>query len=288
MLVELAVGDAYGAGFEYAPPDFVRGHNTLAEYARHPTHRDVLPGMYTDDTQMSLAVAEWLLGGTLTREDLARRFVEAYRRDPRAGYASGFRGVLDHVASGTELLETLRPASDKSGAAMRAGVLGLLPDLGEVRRLATLQARVTHDTPGGIASAVAAAFAVHYCRYEPGSVEHLPAWLAREVPEPAGYGSWTDPWRGKVGSPGMHSVRAAVTALVRHRTAADLLRACVAYTGDVDTVATVALAAASVSAEYAQDLPEALLAGLEDGPYGRGYLAGLDGRLAERWGLRRG
>lgn len=29
MLVELAIGDAYGAGFEYVPQDFVRRRNLL-------------------------------------------------------------------------------------------------------------------------------------------------------------------------------------------------------------------------------------------------------------------
>ncbi|NUU23967.1 MAG: ADP-ribosylglycohydrolase family protein [Streptomycetaceae bacterium] len=290
MLVELAVGDAYGAGFEYAPPEFVRRGNTLAGYVQHPKHLDVRPGMYTDDTQMSIAVAEWLLAGsadgTDPKGDLAHRFVKAYKRDPRAGYAGGFRSVLEHVWTGAELIETLRPVSDKSGAAMRAGVIGLLPDPAEVRRLTTLQAAITHDSPGGIAAALGAALAVHYCRYGVGPLDRLPHWLAEHVPEPGGYGKWTEPWRGKVGSPGMHSARAAVTALVRHRSLRELLRQCVAYTGDVDTVATIALAAASVSAEYAQDLPRGLVRGLENGTYGRTYLAGLDARLAERWGLR--
>ncbi|MDI2131579.1 ADP-ribosylglycohydrolase family protein [Yinghuangia seranimata] len=296
MLVELAVGDAYGAGFEYAPADFVRRGNTLARYVQHPTHSDVGPGRYTDDTQMSIAVAEWLLDGTapdaepgaLAREDLAERFVRAYKRDERAGYASGFRSVLDRVWTGAELLESLRPGSDKSGAAMRAGVLGLLPDLGQVAELTRIQARITHDSPGGVGAALGAAFTVHYCRYGLGPLDELPRWLDRNVAaaDPARYGRWTETWRGKVGSPGMHSARAAVTSLVANRTMSGLLKACTAWTGDVDTVATIALAAASVSGEYEDDLPKALLDGLEDGPYGRTYLSELDARLDERWGLR--
>ncbi|MCF2525717.1 ADP-ribosylglycohydrolase family protein [Yinghuangia soli] len=315
MLLELAVGDAYGASFEYTPPPFIRQRNTLAGYVQHPTHRDIRPGMYTDDTQMSIAVAEWLLDGAppldappasapadpptgvpgtsaaegpYTREDLAHRFVKTYKRDPRAGYAGGFRSVLEHVWNGEELLGTLRPGSDKSGAAMRAGVLGLLPELDRVDELAVLQAKITHDSPGGLAAARGAAYAVHYCRYGIGSVVRLPQWLAEHVrvPDPHRYGRWTEPWRGKVGSPGMHSARAAVTALAKHRTLSGLLRECTAYTGDVDTVATIALAAASASAEYRQDLPQVLVDGLEDGEYGRAYLEALDARLDAQWGLR--
>jgi ADP-ribosylglycohydrolase len=284
VLVELAVGDAYGAGFEYADRSFVVRGNTLAGYVQHPRHRDVLPGRYTDDTQMSIAVAEWLLGDDHGIPALADLFVGAYRRDPRAGYARGFRGVLESVPDGSALLDVLRPESDKSGAAMRAGVIGLLPDIAEVRRTAALQARVTHRTLGGMTSATAAALSVHYCRYALGPVADLPRWLATTLPASTGSAIWRQPWRGKVGSPGMDSTRAAVTALAEHTSLAELLRACVAYTGDVDTVATIALAAASRSAEYAADLPGVLVDGLENGAFGRAYLADLDARLAGRFG----
>ena len=41
----------------------------------------------------------------------------------------------------------------------------------------------------------------------------------------------------KVGHPGIVSVRAALTALLRCQRMSDLLRTCVDFTGDVDTVA---------------------------------------------------
>ena len=59
----------------------------------------------------------------------------------------------------------------------------------------------------------------------------------------------------------------------------DLLEKCVAYTGDVDTVATIALAAAARSAEVTDDLPEVLYRGLENGQYGHDYLQALNQRL---------
>jgi hypothetical protein len=57
VLIELAVGDAYGAGFEYVDQSAVRTGNDLSRYVAHPRHQ-IAPGSYTDDTQMSLAVAE--------------------------------------------------------------------------------------------------------------------------------------------------------------------------------------------------------------------------------------
>ncbi len=60
MMIELAIGDAYGAGFEYAPDTFIREKNDLSAYVQPPRHT-IKPGCYTDDTQMAIAVAEAML-----------------------------------------------------------------------------------------------------------------------------------------------------------------------------------------------------------------------------------
>src|SRR5690348_9192118 len=86
MLVEIGVGDAYGAGFEYASPAVVRQRNDLSGYFRRRRPVDV--GTYTDDTQMSIAVAELIASDApWTRETIADKFVEVFKRDPRRGYA---------------------------------------------------------------------------------------------------------------------------------------------------------------------------------------------------------
>jgi len=127
MLVDLVVGDAYGAGFEYAADRTVRERNNLSGYVQHPRH-GIRPGCYTDDTQMSIALAEAIVAGDpWTPEALARRFVAASKRDPREGYAGGFYALLQEVRDGAELLARIRPDSDKCGAAMRAGPRRRLP-----------------------------------------------------------------------------------------------------------------------------------------------------------------
>jgi ADP-ribosyl-[dinitrogen reductase] hydrolase len=277
MLVELAIGDAYGAGFEYAADRIVRERNDLSAYIQHPRH-GIAPGCYTDDTQMSVAVAEAIVAGEpWTPEMLAQRFVAAFKRDPREGYASRFYAFLQEVKDGPDFLARIRPDSDKSGAAMRACPIGVYRSMEEVIRRCTIQAAITHDTPGGIHSAVAAALMTHYFIYRLGPKSDLGAFLAAHVPGP-----WTTPWRGKVGAKGLESAHAAVSAILAHDSMSGLLRACVALTGDVDTVATIALAAGACSAEVAQDLPPQLISGLENGPFGREYLRELDQRLMAR------
>ena len=104
MLVDLAVGDAYGAGFEFADPGFVVEHNTLRGYVQNPVYAGLRPGRYTDDTQMTIAVAEVLVeGGPWTDVRFAEAFVRAFHRDPRQGYAKGFQALLPQLADGAAL-----------------------------------------------------------------------------------------------------------------------------------------------------------------------------------------
>ncbi|WP_334947983.1 hypothetical protein [Nostoc sp.] len=92
-------------------------------------------------------------------------------------------------------------------------------------------------------------------------------------------GEWSKPWEGKVKSKGWMSVRAAITAVMRNDSMSELLQDCIAFTGDVDTVAAIALAAGSCSKEITQDIPNHLVTGLENGAYGRDYLIDLDKQL---------
>jgi ADP-ribosyl-[dinitrogen reductase] hydrolase len=215
MLIEIAIGDAYGAGFEYGDPHAIRTKNDLTHYVQHPRHTGK-PGRYTDDTQMSLAIAEAMLSDLKWgREFLADKFVEAFKRDPRTGYARGFYDFLQSVADGDEFLRRIRPDSDKSGAAMRATPIGLYRDVREVIRRCTVQAKLTHDTPDGTNAAVAASLLAHYCAYDLGPLGQAGEFIASHVA-----GQWAAPWVGKVGPKGWMSVRGAITAVGRAKSSA--------------------------------------------------------------------
>lgn len=276
MLLELAVGDAYGAGFEYADDEFVRAYNNLSGYVRHPRHA-IKPGCYTDDTQMSLAIAEAIASGIpWTPEALADKFVEAFKRDSREGYSSKFYQYLLKIEDGREFLANINWTSDRSGAAMRSAPMGVLPTIEKVIEAATIQAAITHNTPDGINASKAAALMSHYFIYQLGEKRQLGEFLETYVP-----GNWAVPWEGKVKSLGWMSVRAAITAIMRNDSMSELLTDCIAFTGDVDTVGAIALAAASSSIEIAQDIPTHLIQTLENGKYGRDYIIELDRRLMQ-------
>ncbi len=274
MLIEIAIGDAYGAAFEYVDSKFTRENNDLSGYYKHPRH-DIAPGCYTDDTQMSIAIAEALLDGRKWSADLiAEHFVGAFKRDPREGYAGNFYLFLQKIKDHEAFLRDIKPESDKSGASMRACPLGLLPTIDEVIEYSRIQAAVTHNTPDGIAAAIAAALTSHYFIYHLGGKSELGAFLESHI-----NGQWNVPWKGKVGSKGWMSVRAAITAIKSCNCMSDLLKTCINFEGDVDTVAAIALGAASCSDEIEQDLPQVLFEELENKDYGRDYIIDLDQRL---------
>jgi len=281
MLVELAIGDAFGAAFEYSPKSFIKKHNTGVYFSKHPRH-NIPPGFYTDDTQMTLAIAEQIVSeDTWKPINLAARFVEVFHRDQRTGYAGRFYKFLKSVKTGKEFLDQIKPGSDKSGAAMRVTPIGLYSDIQEVLDKAEIQAKVTHDTPGGIASAKAAALLVHYCRFNLGPLDEAGAWIQGEID-----GAWHLPWEKKVKTKGYMAVRAAITALQRNTSLVELLKDCINFTGDVDTVATIALAAASTSIAYERDIPDSLTLALENRKYGRNYLLKLDLELGSYFNER--
>lgn len=274
MLFEIAVGDAYGAGFEFSSREKIELNNTVAAYVPHEL--GIEAGHFTDDTQMSVAVAEVLLSSNaVSSDDFADAFVRCYKRDPRKGYAKGLQGLLDECDDGPALRQRIRPDSRRNGAAMRSVPLGLIADRQRLAFVAREQAVVTHDSAEGVLSAQAVALMAHYLLYDQAAVADLPQLVMAET----GFELLTN-WRDEVECDAIQTLHAVTTALLANRSMAGLLRYCVNFGGDVDSVAAIAMGLASLTSEYAPDIPAALVDGLENGTHGRGFLAGLDAALA--------
>jgi ADP-ribosylglycohydrolase len=275
-IIKAAIADAYGVCFEYADPTYDRPNN-LSGYYPHPRHA-IGDGRYSDDTEMSTAVIEAMLEvgtGDLTRELLARWFVKAFHREQRKGYAGRFHEFMTRTLTGEDFLRNIDPRSNKSGAAMRGWPIGLYKDFRTVLEMAELQAKLTHYTWDGIKAAQAVALMTHYFAYNLGKRESVAAYLNLYLDGP-----WLTPHPKPVGPEGMDSVHAAVRAVVAHDSLSAILKQCIDFKGDVDTVAIIAIGAASYCRDIKQDLPQVLYDGLEDGEWGKPYLLDLDKRFA--------
>lgn len=281
MLLEIAIGDAYGAGFEFSDATKISRLNDGLRYSAHDLG-EIAPGRYTDDTQMSIAVTEAMLSGRrLDEATFAQAFVDAFLRDPRAGYAKGFQALLAECRDGADLRGRIRADSTRNGAAMRAVPLGLLSDEDLVSVAAIANAKVTHDTLEGILSSRCVALAAHGLVYGKARIDTLGDYLAPHVGI-----SWPVKAEGPVECDGIQTVQAALSILCAHRSMASLLKACVELGGDTDSSAAISLGLASLSIEYSNDLPASLHSALENGAYGRDFLRSLDERIQARLHVR--
>jgi len=162
-LLGLAVGDALGGRFEAQSPEWIaQRYSTFQAMIDRPPV-DTLD--YTDDTQMTIGVAETLIEhGEIKEEALCRAFVKNYV--PSRGYGSGARRVLDAMEEGQDykaVAESHFPGgSYGNGAAMRVAPVALLfhQDLDAVWEQGRRSALPTHLHPLGIEGAQLLATAI--------------------------------------------------------------------------------------------------------------------------------
>ena len=114
---------------------------------------------FTDDTVMTLAVAEWLTEDKEhSEEGLVLRMQDLGRRYPYVGYGGGFRRWLYN--------QQPEPYNSYgNGSAMRVSPIAFYAQsLEETLRLATISAKVTHNHPEGIKGAKEIASATYLAR----------------------------------------------------------------------------------------------------------------------------
>ena len=147
------LGDIIGSPFEF---DMGNKSKEFPLFSKRST--------YTDDTAMTLAVAEVFLDDDLPMDDntIRQRLIESMHKYgklfPNAGYGGRFGMWL--FLDGTEPYN-----SWGNGSAMRvSSVAWLFDDLDMVRLLARLSAEVTHNHPEGIKGAEATASAIFLAR----------------------------------------------------------------------------------------------------------------------------
>ena len=214
----------------------------------------VRPSRYTDDSAMTIAVAEALLD-TLGKDRAARRdavirsMQKWGRRYPHAGYGGSFR----------KWLRDPHPHPYNSwgnGSAMRVSAAGWLFDsLEETRRIARLTAGVTHNHPEGIKGTEATASAICLARTGTGKEE-----IRDYITGTFGYdlSRTCDEIR-----PAYHHVETcqetvpeAVTAFLEGMDFEDVIRTAVSLGGDCDTLTCIA----GSMAEAFYGIPEELAA----------------------------
>ena len=155
-LLGTALADASGAIFEGVPrehlhQEFASPQTVLQTAWTRQLH-------YTDDTQMTLALAKYLAGvATIDSQSLMKAFVDEY--ESWRGYGRGTRTLIDayrYQSDWNFLAQTLFPGGSLgNGAAMRSAPVGLrfFGDHAAIWQQASLSAHPTHRHELGIEGA---------------------------------------------------------------------------------------------------------------------------------------
>jgi ADP-ribosylglycohydrolase len=164
LIYGLALGDALGW-----PVEFMELPQILSKYGRGGIYEPPDPALYTDDTQMSAAVAEALIEAGQRDLDVlmgavARNFI-GWKRDPitptRAPGATSIRGV-NALERGAHWRESGVRDSKGCGACMRVAPVGYLyqGDPGRLQNVARAQGSLTHRHPTADAACIGAAYLI--------------------------------------------------------------------------------------------------------------------------------
>ena len=188
-LLGAMVGDVIGAVVEGESPAYIRatypdtGAILAAGSVGAASRAPWIVGRYTDDTQMTICVAEWLAsddpsGDPSDGRALLERFVAAYQ--PWRRYGPGAHAVLRRFPGAGDRWRELARAqfpdgSYGNGSAMRAAPVGLRffrsPD--ELRHASRVASSTTHVHPlamcGALLQATAVAEAVRSTEDDPSS-----------------------------------------------------------------------------------------------------------------------
>lgn len=299
VLLGTFTGDALGARWEGAPAVAVaKARERLAQ----SLSADVLT--YTDDTQLTLALAEHLCDHPrVDVSALALTFLNHF--EGHRGYARGMFGIVDaweHGAGATEAATAVFPdGSFGNGAAMRAAPVGVVwrDDADVTIAAARAQAALTHAHPiGGDAAAAqarAVAIAISTGGFLPADITSLAEEAATdelrrtlsvaaeaaaravsgapydlpEVAEELGTGVLAD-----------QSVPAALWIASVAETFPEAVVLSLGLGGDVDTIAAMACAVLGGALTEAA-IPAEWVDRLEDGVRGRSYAVALSYRLAD-------
>lgn len=293
-LLGLGIGDALGGKFEGQDPEAIRGRfSSIDDLIQYPTEEIY----YTDDTQMTIGVAETLIAhGEIIEEHLCDAFVANYL--PSRGYGSGARAVLDAMEQKRDyhsVAEHYFPGGSLgNGAAMRVAPVGLFyyddhPRLWDQARLSALPTHV-HDVgvEGAQLLALAVAFATFMDEFDREAyLQSLTAMCitsdlqtrmskASEITSAEQLASLGN------GIKAVDSVPTAITAFaLTPESYEETIGNCIFLGGDTDTIAAMA---GALSGAYLgiKRLPSHLANLLESTPKGRDYLRQLASQLHDK------
>lgn len=301
MILDIAIGDSYGRAFEFNSKEFIKQFNTGLDYVLRPDEESELMGVYTDDTQMSLALAEHLIDDNVdwSLDNLAERFVKTYIRDPHPGYSKRIVGAIEESAKykkqvGRRFFNAcqLPVIVDSNGSIMRSVPLGILPTEGHVIRAAQIQSLITHCSPAASMGSQLIALTAHYFYYRKHMGDYSPTTYLQYLEEHNMFEYYmicenafeeyysknkTIPCDANI------TVGAVINTLFISKSTKDILINAIGLSGDVDSIAAITLGIASLKDNVIVNYSRELINNLENNDYGKDYLINIDKEILKKY-----
>lgn len=227
-MIGAILGDMIGAPYEFDRGDKTKDFELFTEYSE-----------FTDDSVMSLAVAEGLLdaGRDATPDEIRAAVTECMQKWGHKYPDAGYGGRFYHWLFGGKNPKPY--GSYGNGSAMRVSAVGWLYDtLDRTLEVAAATADVTHNHPEGIKGAQATAAAIFMARHG-ATKDEIKAYIVNNF----GYNlsRTCDEIR-----PTYHHVEScqetvpeAITAFLEAESFEDAIRTAVSLGGDTDTLAAI-------------------------------------------------
>ena len=244
------LGDIIGSPYEFDMGDKTKDFPLFSDES-----------YFTDDTVMTLAVAEAFIGAPDDEDVIRKRLIQSMKtwghRYPGAGYGVRFCDWLD--------CSDPQPYNSwGNGSAMRvSAVAWMFDDINIVRRMARISAEVTHNHPEGIKGAEATAAAIFLGRtghskdeikaYIEGEFDYDLSRTCDEI-RPSYYHVESC----------QETVPEAITAFLEGDSFEDVIRTAVSLGGDCDTLTCIAGSIAEGFYGVPEDLKQECLDRLSD------------------------
>jgi ADP-ribosylglycohydrolase len=155
-----AIADALGVPFESKPSNNPLLLSWDQKSFLGSQHHKLEPGQYSDDTMMSLAVAQSLIDNNgFNPDDLSKRYVELFTSNTIRGYGKTTLMAISNLIKGFHWSESGIAGSYGNGTAMRAAPFGIYfrHDLSALIKVATIDAQITHVSDEALAGSIAIA-----------------------------------------------------------------------------------------------------------------------------------
>ena len=264
-LTGLAIADALGMPFETQPHDSPALLAWDGSYGSSEYHK-LGPGQWTDDTQMSLALANSLLENRAYLPiNVADSYLKWFKSGDCRGIGTNTKRAMQNLEMGVSFLASGIPLAEGNGTAMRAAPIGVAfrKSTEHVVFLSGFDSAITHASAEAMNGSTAVALAVAHLVLGGARISLIPTLLPYLTTSrvKAKLEALASP-RPNITAHVADTLEAAFYAFMSTRSFTEAVETAIRYGGDTDSVGAITGALAGAYYGY-ENIPKSYIEKLE-------------------------